>query len=60
MTTPEMAWLLRPVSRGMCRYESLLDGTLNLVDIARMNDYLDVLEENEFRAREAARAKGNG
>jgi hypothetical protein len=25
----------------MCRYESALDGTLNLGDFARMNDYLD-------------------
>lgn len=46
-------WLMRPVRRGMCRYESLLDGTLDLVDIARMNDALDVADENERRAMKA-------
>jgi len=34
---------------GMCRYESLLDGTLTLEDIARMNDALDVRSENQDR-----------
>ncbi|WP_202906388.1 DUF6889 family protein [Morganella psychrotolerans] len=38
---------MRPVGKGMCRYESLLDGTLALADIALMNDYLDVEAENE-------------
>ena len=46
-------WLMRPVLSGLCKYESLLDGTLNLVDIKRMHDALDVKEENEFRARKA-------
>lgn len=40
-------WLLRPVVRGMCRYESLKDGSLDLADIALMNDALDVVAENE-------------
>ncbi|EPY9203199.1 MULTISPECIES: DUF6889 family protein [Morganella] len=31
----------------MCRYESLLDGTVSLADIALMNDFLDVEAENE-------------
>lgn len=46
-------WLLRPVARGMCKYESLLDGTLSLADIHIMNDYLDVVEENDRRYNEA-------
>lgn len=46
-------WLLRPVIRGMCKYESLRDGTIGLYDIALMNDALDVQEENERRFREA-------
>ena len=29
------------------RYESLLDGTLTLVDIARVHDWMDVKLENE-------------
>ncbi|WP_376712615.1 DUF6889 family protein, partial [Acinetobacter baumannii] len=28
--------------RGLCRFESLKDGTLDLADIALMNDALDV------------------
>lgn len=46
-------WLLRPVDEGMCKYESLIDGTLDLVDVARMNDRLDVKMENERRYRKA-------
>lgn len=40
-------WLLRPVVKGMCKYESLLDGTLDIVDIAKMNDALNVIADNE-------------
>ena len=39
--------------RGMCKFESLKDGTLDLVDIAKMNDALDVEAENERRFRKA-------
>jgi hypothetical protein len=46
-------WLLRPVWEGLCKYESLKDGTLDLEDIARMNDVLDVKIENESRYRKA-------
>lgn len=46
-------WVLRPVIEGMCKYESLIDGTLDLVDLARMNDCLDVKAENEHRYRKA-------
>lgn len=46
-------WLLRPVVKGMCRYESLKDGTLDLADIALMNDVLDVQAENERRYLDA-------
>lgn len=40
----------------MCKYESLLDGTLDLADMARMNDALDAQAENQERARLAAQA----
>lgn len=46
-------WLLRPVLEGMCKYESLKDGFLDLEDIAKMNDALDVKIENENRYRKA-------
>lgn len=38
---------MRPVGKGMCKYESLLNGTVSLADLALMNDYLDVEAENE-------------
>lgn len=37
---------------GMCRYESLKDGTLSLADIALMNDALNVKTDNEIIATE--------
>lgn len=46
-------WLMRPVVEGMCRFESLKDCTIDLVDIAKMNDALDVKSENEYRYRKA-------
>lgn len=46
-------WLMRPVIEGLCRYESLKDCTLDLEDIARMNDALDVRRENENRYQKA-------
>jgi len=45
-------FLMRPVLRGLCKYESLLDGTLGLVDIAKMNEALDVESENQRRLRD--------
>jgi hypothetical protein len=38
---------MAPVEHGMCRYESLINGQLTLVDIARMNDVLAVKFDNE-------------
>lgn len=46
-------WLLRPVLEGLCKYESLRDCSLDLEDIAKMNDALDVKMENEKRYRKA-------
>jgi len=48
----EFAWLLLPVEKGMCKYESLLDGTINVVDIYRMNHHLTVQELNKLIAQE--------
>jgi hypothetical protein len=42
-----MDWLLRPVLSGLCAYESLKNGALDLADIALMNDALDVKYENQ-------------
>ncbi len=45
---------MRPVLEGLCKYESLLDDTLTLGDIALMNDALNVRAENQIRIQEAA------
>lgn len=50
-----MDFVMRPALRGLCRYESLKDGTLDLCDIADMNDAIDAMDENAHRASEAAR-----
>jgi hypothetical protein len=50
-------WLMRPVLAGMCHYESLINGAIDLLDIARMNDALDVQSENERRIHEALNPK---
>ncbi len=44
---------MRPVLEKMCLYESLKNGTLDLEDVAQMNDELDVRAENERRYRKA-------
>jgi hypothetical protein len=48
-------WLMRPVLRGLCRYESLKDGSVDLCDIARMNEALDVSDHNETLASQHLR-----
>jgi hypothetical protein len=47
-------WLWRPASDGLCKYESVIDGTLDLEDIATMNSILDVKYTNQRRLQEAA------
>lgn len=37
----------------MCKYESLKDGTLDLEDVALMNEALDVQAENQARIQKA-------
>jgi hypothetical protein len=52
----EKDWLYRPVGE-LCKYESLIDGTLDISDVAEMNDILDVRAENQARAEAAMKAK---
>jgi hypothetical protein len=42
------------VIAGMCHFESLTNGALDLADIALMNDALAVKADNEQLAREIA------
>ncbi len=44
---------MRPVIEGVVGYEALIDCRVDLADIARMNDGLDVRAENERRYRKA-------
>lgn len=48
---------MRPVVSGMCRYESLKYGTIDLADIALMNEALDVKAENTQLAHRLAEQK---
>ena len=49
--------MLAPVQARMCSYESLIDGTLDLADVALMNDALAVRADNERIAAERAKAE---
>lgn len=51
----DLDWLLRPVFAGHIKYESLLDGTLDLYDIALLNHAMDAEQENRYRIQEASR-----
>jgi hypothetical protein len=48
---------MQPVLAGLCKYESLLDGTVGLFDLQRMNDAIAVRNENNSRAHEAMKTK---
>jgi len=50
---------MAPVLAGLCSFESLKDGTLDLCDVALMNDALAVKSENEALAREYVERKNN-
>lgn len=46
---------MRPVMRGMCQFKELKDGSLDLCDIALMNEAIDVEEENKLRYQDVLR-----
>lgn len=48
-------WLMRPVVEGLCSYEALVDGSLGLYDLVRMNEALNVREENTYRLQQRPR-----
>lgn len=41
-----------PVIEGLLKYESLIDGTVDLCDVALLNDALAVKRENEARVQD--------
>lgn len=42
-------WLMRPILRGLDLYHTLVDGTLDLNDVARMNNALDIESVNQSK-----------
>lgn len=46
-------WVMEPVLEGLCQYESLIDGTLDLEDIVRMKEAITVKYENQRLYRKA-------
>ncbi len=42
-------YLMNPVDAGYISYGKLLDGSVDLADIARMNDWLGLKADNEAR-----------
>lgn len=44
-------YLFRPLMAGMFLFPSLKDGSISLLDIAKMNESLDVELENQRRIR---------
>jgi hypothetical protein len=53
----EEYWVMRPVLEGLCQYESLIDGSIGMYDLARMNEAIDVRNENRARADDAIAAE---
>lgn len=48
-------WLMRPVVRGLVPFVELKRTSIDLCDIAMMNEALDVEDENRARVAEAVR-----
>lgn len=44
-------WIMRPVLEGCVHYDRLLDGSIGLHDIDRMNEALDVRQRNREIAK---------
>lgn len=40
---------MRPVDAGYITYTALKDGSVDSADVARMNDWLDLKADNEYR-----------
>jgi uncharacterized protein DUF6889 len=51
-------WLMQPVLEGFCLYSELKDGTLDLLDVAIMNDAILVRDENRYRAQDWIKKHG--
>lgn len=50
---------MRPLQAGYISYAALKDGSLDLADIARMNEWLDLQAENQQRIERWRAAREN-
>ena len=50
---------MQPVLEGLLKYESLIDGSIDICDVALLNDALAVRAENERLAREVTKSNGH-
>lgn len=48
-------WYLKPIELGFYTYSQLKDGTILIEDIAEINDYISIANENQGRFREATK-----
>jgi hypothetical protein len=48
-------FMSRPIIEHLVAYDKVADCSVRLIDIARMNNWLDVRDENMRRAQEAAK-----
>ena len=49
----EIDFIMKPVLRGLCKYESMIDGTLSIYDVSLLNATIDVYDENQLRYSES-------
>ena len=59
-TADKTFWLYRPVLVRLCKYTDLHDGTLDLNDVATLNELLDVDNENQRRIQRALEKQRGG
>jgi hypothetical protein len=51
------AWIMRPALEGVCNYADLINGTLDLVDVERLNRALDVRDQQRAETRQREQAE---
>lgn len=49
-------WYLKPIDLGFYTYAQLKDGSIQIEDIAEINDYISTANENQGRLRAAMKS----
>lgn len=55
MSEDGLDWMMRPVLENCILYTDLIDGSVGLADVARINDAITVRNENQRRAEASVR-----